>query len=245
MVDVITDEADYPGRVSPPAEEHRRFGWDRGAFDTARRSHTAYVDGSPRFSSHLVMVTLRGGAASHQFVTDCGYRYDGPDRPGTVSFLPAHCERRLKLHGVAWQWASIALPPELLDNERGSRSLMAFSDTENPFLFGVLHEMQRLHAIDGGLDLTYCDAMSVAIAQYIKHRSGDRASPEARRAEHLSPWRLRRITDYIGANLDMEIRVPILAALVGLSEGHLHRAFRATTGETPLQFTSILAPPGS
>jgi AraC family transcriptional regulator len=238
MVGAVMDERYSLGRVSPPAEEHRRFAWDGGAFDTARRSYTASVEGTLRSPSHLVMATLAGGAARHEFVTDCGYRYDGPDKPGTVSFLPANCERRLKLQGVAWQWASIALSPELLDEGGENATPGAFSDVKDRFLFGALSEMQRLHALDGGLDLTYCDAMSVALAHYIKRRYVGRAEPGERVPARLSPWRLRRIADYVDAHLEGGIRINALATLVGLSEGHLHRTFRATTGETPLQFVN-------
>jgi AraC family transcriptional regulator len=39
---------------------------------------------------------------------------------------------------------------------------------------------------------------------------------------------------YIDDNLAEEIRIADLARLVGLSEGHFHRAFRTSTGRTPL-----------
>jgi AraC family transcriptional regulator len=96
--------------------------------------------------------------------------------------------------------------------------------------------MQRLHALDGGLDLAYCDAISLAVAHYVRRRYGGHALQEVGHPARLSPWRLRRIADYVDAHLESGIRIAALAALVGLSEGHLHRAFRTTTGETPLQF---------
>jgi AraC family transcriptional regulator len=47
---------------------------------------------------------------------------------------------------------------------------------------------------------------------------------------------LRRVTDYVDGALGGEIRIAELAARAGLSEGHFHRAFRATTGQTPLAY---------
>jgi AraC family transcriptional regulator len=76
--------------------------------------------------------------------------------------------------------------------------------------------------------------MSIAAAQYLVSRYGSGA--ELRRPDRLSPWRLHRIGDFVDENLEKNIRVATLASLVGLSEGHFHRAFHATTGETPLQF---------
>jgi AraC family transcriptional regulator len=141
-------EDNYVQHVSPPAPDHRRFPWDRGAFDTARRPFTSFVEGRLSSPSHLIMATLTGGAARHQFTTDCGQRHDGPDRAGTVSFLPAGCERRLRLHNVAWEWASIELPQEVFPSQRGQAGLRSFT-RQDPFLFGLLAEMNRLHSLDG------------------------------------------------------------------------------------------------
>jgi AraC family transcriptional regulator len=52
----------------------------------------------------------------------------------------------------------------------------------------------------------------------------------------LPAWRLRRVTEFIDAHLGAPIRIADLADLTQLSEGHFHRAFRATTGKTPLEF---------
>lgn len=49
----------------------------------------------------------------------------------------------------------------------------------------------------------------------------------------LSPQKLRLITDYAEAHLDGPIRLRDLAALVGLSEFHLQRSFRASCGVSP------------
>ena len=226
--------------VSPRPADHRSFAWNGGAFDAARRNYTDVVEGTIRSPRHIIMATLRGGARRHEFVTDCGLRYDGPDRPGTVSFLPAGCERRLRLTGVAWEWASIALSPALfagaVDDNAGATSLASFSNLDDPFLFGLLRELERLHRIDGNLDATYCEAMSSAVAHYLRRsHPAVGAKPEAASAR-LTSRQLRRIADHVEAHLEEAIRIADLALLVNISEGHLHRAFRATTGETPLDF---------
>ena len=76
--------------------------------------------------------------------------------------------------------------------------------------------------------------MSSALVRYVERRYDGHSESVA--PEKLPPWRLRRIAEYVEAHLDETIRIPALAALVGLSEGHLHRSFRLTTGRTPLQF---------
>jgi AraC family transcriptional regulator len=224
-------------RITSQPRDHRRFTWDRGVFETARRAYTDVVEGTVRSPHHLVMVTLRGGARRHQMKTSCGHRYDGPDRAGYASFLPAHSERRLKIEGVALEWASLALPPELFesdDGRTGCNGLVPFSNVHDVFLVSLLSELERIHAVDGRLDGAYCDAMSIALIHYLQRRYG--GGGERLCNIKLPPWRLRRIADYVEAHLDGDIRIHALASLVGLSEGHLHRAFRLTTGLTPLQF---------
>jgi AraC family transcriptional regulator len=219
-------------KVTPPPPNRRRFAWDNGVFETARRPFTDAVEGTLLSPHPILMVTLRGGAERHEFVTEDGFRHDGADRAGAMSFLPAGCVRRLRLRGIAWQWASITVRPELVAGGATSRS---FNHANDVFVTGVLAEMERLHAADGALDPAYCDAMVLALTHYLDRHYWRAEVAEAKPLK-LAPWRVRRVTDYVSANLAADIRIRALAELVGCSEGHFHRAFHATTGETPLSF---------
>lgn len=53
------------------------------------------------------------------------------------------------------------------------------------------------------------------------------------RSGGLAPWQLRSIDRHVAANLKRAISVAELAALVRVSPGHLCRAFKASTGDTP------------
>ncbi|HEY8369176.1 MAG TPA: AraC family transcriptional regulator [Thermodesulfobacteriota bacterium] len=227
----------YLRRVEPRAVDWRSFAWRTGIFDTGRRPYTDVVEGTIRTPDHLVLVTLRGGAARLEVDTDCDHTYAGPDYAGAVSFVPAHCERRLRLRGVRAEWASIALRPELVTAFGDGVDIAPFTNVDDPFIAGLVAEFARLHACDGRLDPTYCDAMSHALAAYLAGRYGRRTgSARRRRTWKLPPWRVRRIADYVEAHLGEEILVADLARLVGLSTGHLHRAFRETVGVTPLDY---------
>lgn len=225
------------GRLKSKPSGWRRVEWPGGAFETAFRERTEVVEGSIRSDNHLLMVTLRGGADRHEAVADDGSRYDGPDRPGYVSFLPAGCERRLRLHDVSWRWAAIALPADLTPDARPSlASIRPFVGVEDRFLVGMLAEFERLDAAEGGLDPVYCQTMTSALSAYILRRFGSLAERQVLRSMALPAWRLKRVSDYIDAHLAEEIRIATLAGLCGLSERHFHRAFRDTTGRTPLDF---------
>lgn len=51
---------------------------------------------------------------------------------------------------------------------------------------------------------------------------------------------MRRVDDFIQANLSIKITVVALAAVAGLSPTHFTRAFRETTGRAPYQYITIM-----
>jgi AraC family transcriptional regulator len=114
-------------------------------------------------------------------------------------------------------------------------ALGPLSGSEDSFVWNMLAEFERLDALDGGLDTTYCDTMSLALILYLARRYGGAKAKDNTSAK-LPAWRVRRVTEFVDAHLSATIRVGDLADLAQLSEGHFHRAFRATTGMTPLEF---------
>ena len=228
----------YVRKIEPTAVDWTGFEWATGSFDTARRSYAELVEGTICTPSHLFLVTLDGGAERLEVSAACGHRYAGDERPGAVSFVPADCERRLRLVGVNSRWASMALSPAIFQDEifeGGSFTAATFTNRDEPFIASLLGEFVRLHASEGALEATYCDSMTWALAHYAARRFGQiTGRPDI--VWKLPPWRLRRIADYVDAHVDRDICMADLAKLVGLSSGHLHRSFRATTGKTPLEF---------
>lgn len=243
----MTDPASYERRMDPPAADWRHLAWSNGAFDTGRRPRTAAAEGVFRTQQHLVIVTLRGGALHQEVKSECGHRFAGADRAGAVSFVPAHCGRELKLSGIESEWASLALEPALLSDETmgdvtpgNARSLdhATFSNTEDRFLAGVAERFSHLETLDGGLDPLWCEEMALVTTRYLLGRYGKLSAAAAARPWRLPPWRLRRIAEHIDANLEKGIRIADLAAEIGVSAGYLHRAYRDSTGQTPLAFVN-------
>lgn len=227
--------------LEPRSEGWRSFTWQGGAFDAGRRPFTKIVHGELGAPLDMVLVTLRGGARHAEIVTDLGHRYTGPEPAGAVSFVPAHCVRRVMLRDARMEWASIVLRPTCFgdlgeDDERHTLGITPFTNVRDAFVAALVGEMDRLHAQDGWLDPTYCETMAHALATYLTRRYGRSPMPSRRQPWKLAPWRVRRIAEYVEAHIDREISIAELARLVGISEGHLHRAFRATTGMTPLSY---------
>jgi len=209
-------------------------GWTGGQYESATRQFTARVEGRIAPRHHLLMATLKGGAARHAFTTDGGFRFEGRDAPGMISFLPAGCERRLELDNVCWEWGAIAIDPDLAPVRL--EGVGPFASADDPFLFGLVRQMHLLATQDGALDGTYCDAMSLALGHYLVSRGKVVAHVRPRNGSPtLTARQLRQTSDRIEAMLSGVIRIRDLAEPLGLSEGHFHRAFRAATGRTPLE----------
>jgi len=222
-------------RVEPLAHDWRSVRWDGGCFDTARRSLTEVVEGTIRLPQYLILATLQGGARTLRVRAECGHRYQGPERAGAISLVIPNCERHLQLTGVRARWASLAIDVGAF---AGSVGQACASNITDPFLLALLSEMQQLHADDGDLDASYCEAMSLAAVRHLQHRHfGDRESAQSR-ISTLPRWQLRRVEEYVQSNLERAIRIADLASLCGYSAGHFHRAFRRTCGMTPLEFVN-------
>jgi AraC family transcriptional regulator len=231
----------YRRRIEPLATGWRSYAWQHGVFDTARRPLTELAEGAICTAHHLLLVTLTGGARELEVSAACGHRYSGQDRPGAVSFVPADCERQTVLRGVESEWASISLSPTLFEEEAlgrkgAARFIATFTNRDDPVLAGMAAEFARIFRADGLLETLYCEAMCRAMAHHLASRYGEAQPQDDVRDWKLPPWRLRKIADHVEDHLDGEIRIADLATLIGLSAGHLHRAFRATLGKTPLEF---------
>ncbi len=229
-------------RVEPLSIDWQRFALGDSSFDTARRSYTPLVEGTIRIPQFLVLATLQGRAERLEVHSACGHRYRGPEHAGMISIVPANCERRLRLFGVSSRWASLAIDASLVEQaieaHGGGSPLHAHcvSNIEDAFLLSTLSELTRMRVADGAFDATYFDALLHAAAHHLvrRHLHVDPSASHQKLA--LARWQMRRITEFVEAHLDTPIRIGDLAGIARLSEGYFHRAFRRTTGMTPLEY---------
>lgn len=57
-----------------------------------------------------------------------------------------------------------------------------------------------------------------------------------RESKKLAPWQVRRVTEYMREELPRQIELRELASLLGQSQWHFCRAFKASTGMSPYQW---------
>ncbi len=150
------------------------------------------------------------------------------------------------MRDVHSEWASLSIRPDFfsVSDERNAshvQDVSTFTNQRDSFLHAMLVELQRLQKSDGQFDELYCEAMAVSAAQYIMRRYGPGGHDRQKTGRALPGWRLRRIAEYVNANLgNQELRLDDVAQCVGLSTGFFHRAFKEATGETPLAYIQRL-----
>ncbi len=109
---------------------------------------------------------------------------------------------------------------------------------QDALLWEIANEISRLmqSKVEGvGL---YVDTLAVAMAKRLIARQfrGQVACAHGFNPVVLSPVRLRKITEYVDANLCEQISLANLCNLVGMSQSNFVRRFNATLGQTPYQF---------
>ncbi|MBF5044633.1 helix-turn-helix domain-containing protein [Aggregicoccus sp. 17bor-14] len=94
---------------------------------------------------------------------------------------------------------------------------------------GWMMQAEERDAYPGGR--LFADSLAAALAARLlalqSHASAP--PPEARRA--LPPWRLRRVLEYVEANLDQDLTLAELAGVAGFSASHFKALFRNAVGK--------------
>ena len=108
-----------------------------------------------------------------------------------------------------------------------------FADPQATALYRLLQADVEAGCPSGPL---YGELVGAALAVRLAHCCADTAALETSARTGLPPARLRRVLEYIEANLDTNVRLNVLAAEVGVSAFHFSRLFKQSTGHSPHQY---------
>lgn len=142
--------------------------------------------------------------------------------PNGLAFIPAGCD----------VYSSSDHGGEYL-SVRGVEHIGAdapFGDRVDRQAIALAHAIRRNLLNPAPSDPFYLEELCGALAERALSAPPADIRPEARR---LTRNRLKRIEDFIDANLDAPLSVGRMAAELGLSEGAFSRYFRASTGKSP------------
>jgi AraC family transcriptional regulator len=183
--------------------------------------------------SDCLMVMHRSGPVDVTFRAD-GRALTRHIAPGGIFFLPAGYQCDVALHAPL-DTIHIYLRSSLFADEDRRRALTPWfgaQDTILQHLASALGEGLRDSLTASSL---FVDPLANAIAGRFLSIDGRTAS-EVDRRSRLSERQLRRIREFVEANLDDDIRLEAMANACGLGTKAFLRAFKASVGTSPYQY---------
>jgi len=211
----------------------------------AMRHHRTFVRGTveiiadaPEEDDWDALLVNRSGSGT--FGLDfCGSHKTLPLHCDLCLFLPAGADSRMQFDGQAGSFVLYFRPgviASLLESEgKGADALAPIVGRHLPrvaHLLGLTESELRRPSLGSRLMI---DGLLRAIAGLLVTNDGQPVVPQSERI-YLSPPKLRRVIDFIEANLQESIGLDDLARAAGLSANHFLRVFKLATGETPYHF---------
>lgn len=156
--------------------------------------------------------------------------------PGAIQIVPQGAVTRANwstvLEVVALEFSS-SLLGRLLEGHGAapSEALILRRNVCDPAAYHLSQRVVRELAVP--TEPLYGESLCLALAIHLLERYGRSAARAFRVKGRLSSGQSDRVLEYIRANLDGPLSVAALAGVVGLSDAHFARAFRATFREPP------------
>lgn len=211
----------------------------------AMRHHRTLVQGvveiiadAPEADDWDALIVNRNGSGK-MGIDFCGTHKSHALHRDLCLFLPAGADSRLQFDGQAGSFVLYLRPgliASLLESEgRGADALAPIVGRHLPrvaHLLGLIENELRCPSLGSRLMI---DGLLRAIAGLLVSNDALPAAEPAERI-YLSPPRLRRVLEFIEANLQESIGLDDLAHTAGLSANHFLRVFKLATGQTPYHF---------
>ena len=156
-------------------------------------------------------------------------------KPGSLWIQPAHQAFSFDVQMMS-RWCGVIVQPAKLKALVGSDSAIEpviglHDEVLSPVMQAICAEVLR----GGTSGRKFADAMLMVIGTQLLRLFGEaNSAPKG----GITGRQQRIVTDHIDAQMEGDIVVSDLAALVGLSEAHFARAFKQTTGQSPHKYVN-------
>jgi AraC family transcriptional regulator len=135
------------------------------------------------------------------------------------------------------------IPRRTLDElafERGLRRVGGLRSAEfggrDMVLYGLAQAIIGVMERPGEGNTLFADYVALAFHHHIIHAYGGITTMQPGTPGGLAPWQVRRVNEFIDANLSNDISISQLASECGLSARYFARAFRKSAGVPPHQW---------
>ncbi len=195
----------------------------------------------PPLDHHYIVIHLGGAKRVSR-------RNDGPAvttiaESGSLTLVPAGTAFVWKTEGPI-AFAHLYLRPAQLDDvvareldgNGSGASLIERVGCRDPLLEPLFARMLDELKLARQSSILLLDSLFESFVIRLARSHSSLSRPRHAQAVDMAPHRLRRVLDYIEANLAQDISLADLVAAAGSSQSHFSRAFRLATGSSPYRF---------
>jgi AraC family transcriptional regulator len=178
--------------------------------------------------------------------TGAGLCQDATSRTGSIWLSPAGLAKGIEITAPIPKTMHLYLSPALFDRMKGDFNLPVRPAQSIRYVAGIRDEVIRHLGCSLLSELTsetaagrmYVAAASLALAARLiqKHCDSGTCAPIEPSTHSLDQVRLRRVLDYIEANIKADITLGDLAGVAGYSPFHFARKFALATGVAPHRY---------
>jgi AraC-like DNA-binding protein len=192
----------------------------------------------PADDHDLLLLTRGSGVPGQGRIAGEPFRLT-PNRDLRATFVPHGADASIEF-GTSAKSVNLLLPKGTLDalvEDRAHRAIAPLLFGDNPALIGLI-SLIELELFRPGLvaDMIAEQALR-GMALILAGVDPNGFIAESERIT-LAPVRLRRVIDFIEANLAQPLTLELLAHVAGLSVFHFARVFRQATGFSPYRYVS-------
>lgn len=205
--------------------EHRHWSGEEVEPGPSRRTH------------HRIVLTESGATARTQVRLEGRAVYDGHDRPGALTFIPALVERECRYRSADLVFSGIWVAPALGERLSSGDVLSddrALVNGNDDVVSTLLVSLRREVAAGRTPGAAYVEHL--AALMLLRLADPRPAAPPSIRRGLLHPKALSYVQEYIEAHLEADISLADLAGLLALPIDTFARQFRATMGISPYAY---------
>ncbi|CAH2401559.1 AraC family transcriptional regulator [Mesorhizobium escarrei] len=182
---------------------------------------------------HLIVLTEEGGTSHTSIRHEARSLYDGMDRPGALTFVPAGAERQGFYRDVDLSYSALWIDPDIgLPGCERLRDLPILVNRKDVVIATLLSSLRDEMALGHKPDTAYIEHLVALVSLRVANLNREQ-QPSAGHGS-LSP--LGRVRAYIDAHMNADVSLSELAAVAGMAVDSFARRFKATTGLAPYAY---------
>lgn len=186
---------------------------------------------------HLIVLTEQGHTAKTRVECEGKPIYEGRDRAGVFTFVPAFAERRGVYRDADLVYSALWIDPRLQEGWVGCEALTtipAVANQSDPTIAALIRALRADVSTKETPSQVYVEHLAALILLRIAAMSGK--IPASGGGASLNSRMVSRLTDYIDAHLGDDISLTDLAGQANMPVDAFARRFKASTGMPPYAY---------